>query len=86
MLFLFHLAIALGLGYVLIRAVIESGKKDLIIPVAGIVTLFIIHCITFRASCLSCDLNSPNCIAELLLFWLFAIWAVIRLRTNKHDI
>ena len=78
-LFLFHLAIAVVLGYVLTRAVIESGRKDLIIPIAGIITLFIIHCVTFRESCLECSLSEPACFAEILMFWLFAGWAGIRL-------
>ena len=78
-LFFFHLAIAIILGYILIRAVAESGRKDLIIPIAGIVTLFILHCITFQESCLECSLQEPACIAEIIMFWLFAGWAGIRL-------
>ncbi len=79
-LFVFHLAIAVLLGYVLISYAIKSGKKGLIIPLAGIVTLLILHCISFRASCLECSLNDARCIGELILFWFFAGWAVIKAR------
>ena len=82
-LFLFHLAIAVILSYILVRAVVESGRKDLVIPIAGIATLFIIHCITFWESCLECSLQEPACIAEIIMFWLFAGWAGIRLWLGK---
>ena len=83
MLFLFHMAIAIILGYILIRAVVESGRKDLVIPIAGIVTLFVIHCITARESCIQCSLTDPGCSAEIIMFWLFAGWAVIRLWLDR---
>ena len=78
-LFAVHLAIALLLGYILVRTVMESRRKDLIIPIAGIATLFIIHCTTHIASCVDCSLSDPGCAAELIMFWLFAGWAIIRL-------
>lgn len=79
-LFFIHLAIAVLLGYLLVEYAVKSGKKDLIIPTAGIVTLFLLHCITFKASCLECSLSDPRCIGELLLFWFFAGWAIIKAR------
>jgi len=82
-LFVFHLAITIILGYILLRAVVESGRKDLIIPIAGIVTLFLIHCATFRESCLKCSVAEPACFAEIIMFWLFAGWAGIRLWVGK---
>lgn len=82
-LFAIHLSIAVALGYILIRAVVESGRKDLLIPIAGIVTLFAIHCLTFRESCLQCSLIDSRCVAEILMFWFFAGWAGIRLLTDK---
>jgi len=78
-LFLFHLAIAILLGYIFIRAVVESNRKELLIPLAGFATLFVIHCVTFRESCLNCSVTEPACFAEILMFWLFAGWAIIRL-------
>ncbi len=78
-LFAVHLAIALLLGYVLVRAVYDSGKKELIIPMSGIATLFIIHCITHGSSCLQCTTSDPGCMAEIILFWLFAGWAILQM-------
>jgi len=78
-LFAVHLAIALLLGYILIRAIYESGKKELIAPISGITTLFVIHCVTHGSSCLQCSTSDPECMAEIILFWLFAGWAIIQL-------
>ncbi len=82
-LFAVHAAIAVVLAYILIRAVTESGRKDLIVPVSAIATLFIIHCTTFKSSCLECSLKDPRCVGELVLFWIFASWGVLAVVKGK---
>ncbi|NPA76457.1 MAG: hypothetical protein GXN93_01735 [Candidatus Diapherotrites archaeon] len=81
--FLLHLAIAGILAYVVIRSIVETGRKDLVIPIAGIITIFLIHCISFGETCLQCNITSPKCMGELFMFWFFAGWAIIRLVWRK---
>ena len=78
-LFAVHLAIALLLGYILVRAVYDSKKKELIVPISAIATLFVIHCVTHGSSCLQCTVSDPGCLSELILFWVFAGWAILQM-------
>ncbi len=82
-LFAIHATIAVILAYILIRAVVESKRADLVVPIAGIATLFIIHCITFRESCLECSLKDPHCVGEIVTFWFLAGWAVVAAAKKK---
>ncbi len=83
-LFAIHATIAVILAYVLIRAVVESKRTDLVVPIAGIATLFIIHCITFRESCLGCSLSDPRCVGEIITFWFLAGWAIAAAAKKKN--
>ncbi len=72
-LFALHAAIAILTAYV----VLSKAKKTALFPLAGILALFVFHCLYFRESCLSCVPENPVCAAEILAFWFLAAWAIL---------
>ncbi len=76
-LFLFHAVIALLVAYIVLRSVYESGRRELLLPLGGILLVFLAHCLLSTSSCLECELTNPRCVVEIALFWVFTAWAVV---------
>jgi len=76
-LFLFHTVILVLLALILGYAIASSGSYQLLGPLFGLLTLYLIHCSLWGEACTSCDLGSPTCVAEIALFWIFVAWGVL---------
>ena len=83
--FWFHLVILVLLGAILGYEVWQRGNKRVLVPLMGILALFLFHCLYWGEACTTCDLNSVVCIAELALFWLFIGWGVWERYKGKEE-
>ncbi len=76
MIFWFHFAILVLLGFILGYSTWMKGEKRLLLPLLGLLALFGFHCLFWGSGCTVCNVDSPICLIELVVFWSLTLWAL----------